>query len=192
MQIEKLKSPIITVEDWFELAPPQKGLAQWVDGRSAKECAQAWCGGSSGPQVPDEITRLLHSHVDLQDWRLDRVTPEHRVSFDQWGEPRHTDIAAWGVDGQGPLCVHIEAKADESFDRRISEVLDGAAKKIANDVNTNAISRVQGLAKSLLGPGREGLPRLGDLRYQLLTAVAGLLVDAQANDAAHAVGICLK
>ena len=48
MEIVKNDLIIRSVDNWFALAPPKKGLAHWVEGRSAYECAQAWCAGSLG------------------------------------------------------------------------------------------------------------------------------------------------
>jgi hypothetical protein len=42
---------ISTVDEWFEYAPPVGQEKHWVDGRSAKEVAKAWCG-SHGTRVP--------------------------------------------------------------------------------------------------------------------------------------------
>jgi hypothetical protein len=191
MQIEKcvrgVDHAITNIWEWQQWAPPQKGHAHWVDGRSAKECARAWCPDGVGPRVPDEIVRLLNSHPDLVGWDLEKVTPEHVVSFDPWGGPRHSDLAGWGSNGKGHFCLHVEAKADESFDELVGRILDSAARKIANDENTNVVSRVQGLAASLLPARTPNGVKLGDLRYQLLTAVAGLLADALKSEVRQAV-----
>jgi hypothetical protein len=76
MVIEKLGHEIRNVEQWLEFAPPKKGLEQWVDGRSALECARSWCAGELGPQCPIELAALLASHPDTQDTTLTSAEPE--------------------------------------------------------------------------------------------------------------------
>lgn len=50
----RLGLKISNLTDWFQHAPPAKGEAHWVDGRSAKELAKAWTQ-SGVPTVPKEL-----------------------------------------------------------------------------------------------------------------------------------------
>jgi hypothetical protein len=61
------------------------------------------------------------------------------------------------------------------------------ARRIAADEHTGAIARIQALSTALLQPWREGLPHLGELRYQLLTGIAGTIGWAGAIGASRAV-----
>ena len=62
-------------------------------------------------------------------------------------------------------------------------------RRIATDQRTGAIARIEALSAALLPPWREGLPHLGDLRYQLLTGIAGTLAWAREIAASRAVFI---
>jgi hypothetical protein len=86
------------------------------------------------------------------------------------------------------MCV--EAKADEPFGRTIAEELGEARKR----PGTRFPERLDWLTSSLLGipafrnaGGLELSDAVPDLRYQLFTAVAGTLLEAQALQASTAV-----
>ena len=185
--IGKDGNPILSVDGWYAGAPPKGGAAHWVTGRSARELAAAWCG-SQGPCVPAEIEQLLRSHPDLETLIIERALPEHQIRFDdQPGEPRNADLAIEARDGKGLVAITIEGKADESFDRPVTAVLQSAVKRIAADEKTGAVRRVEYLSEALLPQWRSGLPHLGDLRYQLLTGIAGTLAWARELRATRAV-----
>jgi uncharacterized protein DUF6946 len=178
---------ITSVSDWYTGAPPKGGEAHWVPGRSARELASAWCG-SHGPCVPAEIEQLLRSHPDLVDVVVERAVPEHQIRFDDLrGEPRNADLAIEARDRDGVVAITIEGKADETFDRQVSSVLHSAVERLAADERTGAVSRVEALSAALLPRWREGMPHLGELRYQLLTGIAGTLAWARELGATRAV-----
>ena len=175
------------MDHWFAVAPPKGGEAHWRTGRSARELADAWCG-SAGPCVPDEVDQLLRSHPDLVDVIVERAFPEQQIRFDDLrGEPRNADLAIEARDRNGVVAITIEGKADESFDRRVSAVLQSAVERIATDERTAAIVRAESLSAALLPAWRTGLAHLGGLRYQLLTGIAGTLAWAQEIGATRAV-----
>jgi hypothetical protein len=180
-------NPITSVSDWYAGAPPKGGEAQWVPGRSARELASAWCA-SDGPCVPAEIEHLLRSHPDLVNVVVERAVPEHQIRFDDLrGEPRNADLAIEARDRDGVVAITIEGKADESFDRLVRSVLQSAVERLAADERTGAVSRVEALSAALLPRWREGMAHLGDLRYQLLTGIAGTLAWARDIGATRAV-----
>jgi hypothetical protein len=118
----------------------------------------------------------LRSHPDLKGIVIERALPEHQIRFDDLpGEPRNADLAIEARDGEGLVAITVEGKADESFDRPVSAVLQSAVKRIAADVKTGAVHRVGSLSEALLPRWRSGLPHVGDIRYQLLTGIAGTL-----------------
>jgi hypothetical protein len=185
--VGKHGTPILSMDHWFAVAPPKGGEAHWRTGRSARELADAWCG-SAGPCVPDEVDQLLRSHPDLVDVIVERAFPEQQIRFDDLrGEPRNADLAIEARDRNGVVAITIEGKADESFDRRVSAVLQSAVERIATDERTAAIVRAESLSAALLPAWRTGLAHLGDLRYQLLTGIAGTLAWAQEIGATRAV-----
>lgn len=186
MLIEANGKPITSPQSWLSAAPPKGGLDHWVAGRSARELAEAWCG-EDGPCIPTEIHQLLQSHQDLVDIAVTHAYPERRIRFDDLrGEPRNADLAIKATDLAGVIGITVEGKADEAFDRPVSAVLQSAAKRIGEDVHTGAISRIEMLSAALLPPWHDGLPHLGDLRYQLLTGVAGTIAWAREIGASRA------
>jgi hypothetical protein len=190
MRIRKNGSEIRSVGQWFKLAPPKRGHEQWVRGRSAYECARAWCTSPDGPSVPPELLALLKSCLDTKDAIITYATPEHRVRFDNLkGEPRNADLVIVAEDLKGRLAISIEAKADEPFDRYVRDILLSAVKKIAADQPTNSVSRIQELGRSILPTRANGVSPLGDLRYQLLTGVAGSIAFATEAKADRAIFI---
>jgi hypothetical protein len=153
-------------------------LKQWVDGRSAIECAKAWCGNGT-PAVPGEITNLLNSHPDTADARITEGTPELKVRFDLiCGEPRRADVVALCEQGDERLSLCIEAKVDESFNRLVRDILVDVVDRIAHGERSRLDCRIRQLAAALLPPPATGLPRLGDRHHQPLTGAAGALAHA--------------
>jgi hypothetical protein len=186
MQIEKQGRAIASMDDWKLYAPP-KADKHWVAGRSAMECARSWfCDGA--PAVPEEISALLNSHPHTRGTQILKVIPEHRIAFDQLpGEPRNTDLAILGRNADGPVAISVEAKADESFDETVERLAAATIDQRAHGQNSNLLSRIEHLASAILPrPGR-GLPRLGEIRYQLLTATGGALAWAVDQGASSAV-----
>jgi hypothetical protein len=138
-----------------------------------------------------ELLALLCSRSETQNVTIMSAMPEHRVQFDYLpGEPRNADVVAVGEEPNGRLAINIEAKADEPFDQYVRDILLSAARRIAADEQANAVIRIQNLAKSILPPRVNEASSLGELRYQLLTGVAGAIAFAAevgANRAAFLV-----
>lgn len=167
---------IRSVDDWFAQAPPKQGIKQWVDGRSAKELAKVWFPVAGDPQMPSELRLLLESREDTRGIVFDEGEPERVTVFDDCGgEGRNADLVLWGQTPHGKVLASIEAKADETFG-------DIAGEYVQQSLACNPCSRVPErfalLCRGVLGFGPEEEDARA-LRYQLLTAVAGALVDAQ-------------
>jgi hypothetical protein len=183
MQITKNDRPILSVEDWFQLAPPKRGLRHWVDGRSAKELAKAFFRNGMC-SVPNEVAALLATSTALGSVELVSAWPEHPTRLDSYrGEPRNADLAAIGSGRVGRVAVAIEAKADEPYGSTIAEEL--AVKRDGSNVP----KRIESLARAVLGKPAE---EVGALRYQLLHATAATLILAQEHSAAAAVFLILE
>lgn len=186
MRIEKEGKPILTVQDWLAHAPP-KAKHHWVEGRSAYELAHAWCGNGE-PAIPDALRLILESREETCGFVPEVAYQEHRIPFDAFGgEPRNADLALTGSTAMGRVAITIEAKADEPFGETVSATLAAAVERLIDNPRSNGVRRVEGLAQALFRPKQKGQPRVGDLRYQLLTAVAGTLAFADAEGAAIAV-----
>ncbi len=185
MYIQKDGSSIASVDAWRRLAPPKKS-DQWVPGRSAFELARAWCGGDS-PAVPTELIRLLETSELTRGLSMESVTPEHRIPFDaRSGEPRNADLAIVGKVNGARVALTVEAKADEPFGDSVGETLLSAFERRLTNPRSRGVERVIALAQSLL-PDAGRCRSVRDLRYQLLTAVAGTLAFALIQEASAAV-----
>jgi len=177
LRISKNGQSIDSVESWFEFAPPKEGARQWVDQRSAKELAKAFCG--SVVAVPRELLALLNSNPTLGPIDIVDAWPEHKIALDSFrGETRNADLAAIANGRDGTVSVTVEAKADESFGELIRSVLAGPREK------SNVPARVEALARGLFGGSGE---EISDLRYQLLHAAAASLIFAAEHQATAAV-----
>jgi len=186
MSISKNSFPIESLEDWERLAGP-KSAHQWVNGRSAKEFARAWLQGGAD-ELPAEVRSVIEKSTGFSSILEWQAEPEVKLPFDSFpGEPRNSDLVVWARDRQGPLVVAVEAKADEPFGKTVSEVMnDGLEKKVANP-RSKLLDRVEQLARSLLPAQAQGMPSAADLRYQLLTACAGVLAEAERQSYGRAV-----
>ena len=186
--IKKGSKPIGDLETWRCLAGP-KNPDQWKNGRSAKECAQAWLVNPDC--VPEEISQTLRSHPDfgriLPGWSAE---PEARVPFDSFkGERANLDMLLTAEDEGGPLVVAVEAKADEPFGKTVENTLREADKRKANNLRSREMDRLEKLAADIFGVPGDRLQEVGKLRYQLLTASAAALAEAQRQSAHRAVVI---
>jgi hypothetical protein len=189
VRIEKSNAAITNLSQWLELAGPRHPEEQWVEGRSALEAARAWLERApNGP--PDEIGELLRSHKDFRNVVIDQVEPEARVSFDTHrGEARTADLVVIGHDELGSFAGSVEAKADEAFGQRISDVLDAALERTVANMRSAGVERVVELVRALIPPRVSDTASIGELRYQLLTGIAGTLALAGKHSAARAVYI---
>jgi hypothetical protein len=186
MRLIRNDMPIVSLEDWRAHAAPKGGDRHWVEGRSALELARAWCS-DEGPCVPAEVRVALQSHPDLAALRIIEMTPEARIAFDKRrGEPRNADLAGIAEDGDGIAVIQVEGKADESFGERVADVLSAATRR-ARGKTTGAPDRVRDLISALVPRNGEEQPSADDLRYQLLTATAATLAEAQRRGATRAV-----
>lgn len=146
----------------------------WRDGRSAKELAKAWCRDGALPCPPQDVLALLATVPRLSQLEFLIGYPELRVRFDDApGEPRNTDLAVLCQGPSSRVAISIEAKATESFGRAVGEEIIAAAAQWAFSERASKLRRLQNLVTTLLPKRQDGQARLSELRYQILTAVAG-------------------
>ena len=183
---------ITTVKEWRRYAPPKGGDVHWVDGRSAKELAKAWCG-LGDVCVPADFRRLLNSHDCTRGIRLVDGYPEWKTGLrgEQRG-PRVHDLLLVGEVGDRKVVVGVEAKADETFGGTASEGWAAAQATLAREEATNWPTRLARLIRALLGVeavSEDGTlnPEVVDVPYQLVTALAGTLIEAEGREADLAV-----
>ncbi|MEK9505533.1 hypothetical protein WI523_13315 [Gemmatimonadota bacterium CCK-12] len=174
MMIEKGGQQIASVEAWLRAAPPKSGEAHWKDGRSAKECAQAWVAAL--PDLPGEVVELLSSHPDFSPVAEWTAEPEAHVPMDAYRGPPNIDVMVRARDGAGPFVVAVEAKADETFGRTVAERLAQAERYLAGSPGSKAATRVREVTERLVGQTPD---EVGGLYYQLFTAAAAALSEAE-------------
>ena len=179
----------VEIEDldpWFLHAPPEKGLAQWKDGYSAKEQAKAWLRPGS-PAIPDELWSEISGFLDGE---VDEFygRPEHTTRLDNYSRARQHDLFGCARrDGATLLVVGVEAKACEGFDGLVVDRATAAAP-------SNKRARCNLLSRALFGRDvldeqtgailDENLSRHG---YQLWTAAVGTVIEAQKRAMAEAL-----
>jgi hypothetical protein len=186
MRIEKNGLSIESIDDWWRIAPPKDPVRHWVDGRSAKETAKAWL--ARAPQSPpSEIERLLSSRTDLEGLVIEYVEPEARLPFDGRSSPRNADLAIIARDARGIVAITVESKADEVLDELVATVFKEAIERLIESPRSGGVARIAEVAQSILPPRVPGTPAVAELRYQLLTAVAGTLAHAVALDTDRAI-----
>ena len=186
MRLEKDGIAITCLKDWQRLAPP-KSPDQWVEGRSAYEVANAWCG-ATGPAVPECLRALFETADLIRGLEVELAVPEHRIRFDDHGgEPRNADLALVGHAAGLRVAVTVEAKADEPFGASVAQTMAAALERLLQNPQSRGVRRVEDLVRALLTHHATGLPPVGELRYQLLTAAAGTLAYAIAEGADTAV-----
>jgi hypothetical protein len=177
MGIKTQNIELTSLEDWARLAGP-KSPDQWVDDRSAKEVARAWLEGN-GVTLPAEVSSPLIAHPAFGPVLSWDAEPEARLPFDNFpGETRNTDLSVHAQDAHGKYLIAVEAKADEPFSDTVGKTLENALERSLQNPRSNGVSRIQALAQALIGARTAGDPWIMDLRYQLFTACAGALCEA--------------
>jgi hypothetical protein len=173
---------IMSVEDWLAKAPPKRGIRQWKDYRSAKELAKSWFR-MPDPSPPQELLLFLQRSFPLGDVTLIEAYPECVVALDRFsGEHRNADLVVLGAAMSQKLAISIEAKADEPFaDQLVGQYYD----RHRTVPGSNLPARIDGLTRALFNTELD--VRTRSLRYQLLHATAGALIEAKKRHADVAV-----
>lgn len=178
MTIIKKGTEIRSLHEWETLAGPKKSC-QWKNGRSAKEVAKAWLE-DKGESIPSEVLSVLSGHEAFGPIKVWKAEPEAKLRFDSFsGEPRNSDLVVYAEDSYGPFLIAVEAKADESFSETVAETLADALERYLINNRSKGIARIIQLAQTIFGPQEGAYPQLGKIRYQLLTACAGALCEAE-------------
>ena len=173
--------PLRSVVDWQCLAPPA-AKHHWAAGRSALELARDWMEGDAA----ERTTALLGSRPELAGVVLRDGIAEKLTRFDDIrGGPRHHDLLVHATAPSGEVVIGVEGKADESFDLTLRDYVANALRR--RPETTRAPERLDRLTTTFFGATLDDEPELGDLRYQLLAALAGTLADAKLDNARHAV-----
>ena len=172
MKLNKHDKGIFDDASWKKIRPPKKGDLQWQDGRSAKELAKYIT--ESLPLVPKEIENAISPIISVNaefDWDAEYVTNLPGI-----GEGRNHDAILFNKD----IVITIEAKADETLGNLIKEEIKTAS--------VNKLHRISGMLDYIFKGGDKDYQ---NLRYQLLTASVGTILEAQNKKCKIAVLIVL-
>jgi len=170
--------------------PANRKREHWKVGRSACELGRLWTA-SGEPAEPLELADLLNSHNATRGIVIRMGIIEHKTSlpFGTHG-PRWHDLALSAVQNHSGVTICIEAKADEPFGGTVADELQNAEKRPV----TRFRERLNWLTFSLLGPSAfsdQGRNTLSDetrsLPYQLFTAIAGTLLEAELRSSTKAI-----
>lgn len=179
--LNQARQTINSLDEWFKLAPPAKGELHWKDGRSAKELAKAWMS-NSGPKMPSDLSEILLSQPHSLDFQPEWAAPEYETKLDEFkGSGRNHDMIVVGNANGKRTLIALEAKVDESFGDIVSDYVSRCVK--ANP-RTNVPSRIEQLSTAIFGT-----KNVGSLRYQLIHAIAGTLIEAVNQNAKQAIFI---
>jgi hypothetical protein len=149
-------------------------------GTSAPTLAEAWAG-------PLELFGALRYEPALEGLRIDEIIVEGQSAVDEFSGPRNHDLIVRGqLSSTDRVVVCIEAKAGETLGASVGEQCKAAGAAKSKNASSNAPARLDGLLKRFV-PYPPGEPRVQQLRYQLLTALAGTLSEAESYQARHAV-----
>ncbi len=180
MKVKIEKSNLISsLESWYKYAAPEGGASQWVDGRSAKEFARYMLSETN--DLPNAVTQYLET-IGFKG-RECKCYPEQVTDFPSkfgTGSGRHHDALL--ISSQ--WLVGIEAKVSESFDAEIKDWLKAGEKN--NDGGANRRKRVQESLKLITGKNYSEADlkdaRIEQLRYQLISATVGTIIEAQKKE----------
>ena len=176
-------TPITTWEEWSR----PKLDYHWKEGRSAMELAKSWFRNDA-LFPPQELSSLLHSHPRTNQIELTEGIPELVTPLPERGNGRNHDLALRGSTEHESVILCIEAKADESFgNATVGEYWLSGIQKRNRGTSTRVPERVEALL-AMVDPVQaiESSP-WKNIRYQLLTAHCGTILQAKKDNATLAV-----
>jgi hypothetical protein len=180
--------PIRTLDDWRQFAPPKNPVRQWKEGRSAQELARYWLRENVSRTLPEQINALLKVREQTKAFEATEGFAELKTPLDNYGgETRNHDLVIIGTANSDRTLITIEGKADEPFGstsigRYFAERLQVTGSKVPDRIK-RLCNQVFGVEFNI----QDHQADLGLLRYQLLTAVAGTLIEAANRQAVQAV-----
>lgn len=186
MRISKNGESISSLDDWRRLAPP-KSPHHWVADRSAMEVARAWLEGG-GICLPKEVQEALCGHPRFGPVASWEAEPEAKLRFDGFaGETRNSDLLVIAHDNHGQYILAVEAKADESYGETVADAFAAALERRIENPRSKGLARIEDLASAFLRPKSGRSVKAIEIRYQLLSACAGAVAEANRRGANRAV-----
>ena len=171
----KKNEEIYSLSDWLIYAAPAKKEAHLKDLRSAMELAKCWFRNGVAT-VPLELQALFNANEITKDIVIPKGYPERETRLDNYGKGRNHDLVLIGEAGAERILISVEAKADESYGKVVGEYLKTVSPR------SNVPNRIEQLTSSILGTNSSD-----HLRYQLLHAIAGTLIEAREHGATQAI-----
>ena len=167
---------ITDMDSWHRFAPPKDSENQWRCTRSAMELARYITDNL--PELPNPIKEALkYAHESPDDnyvW-----CPEYVTALPGSGGGRNHDLILFGKD----IVVGVEAKADEKFDNTLASWLKNGEKNA--DKGANRKYRLDCLCKIIFN--KKYSEEHKELRYQLLSALSGTIIEAKKQSKAKAL-----
>ena len=155
--------PIRSLSDWSTVHDPK----HWVRGRSAYSVADFILNRNGARRLSQRVSEVLGESVTFH-----KITPEHKVKFDQYRNPRVHDLGIYGETESGKsLFVGVEAKVDESFGPYVADEWRKARRIVQQGRRTRLPDRISELCDRFQdGPG---ISPTDEIRYQLMHGAAG-------------------
>ena len=114
------------------------------------------------------VSELLKEYTTFE-----KAIPELEIKFDKYGRGRFHDLGIWGTtNSKKKVFVGIEAKVDESFNKKVAEVYIRKKIEELNGKSTKAPKRIEELLKRNFKVIK---PEHFDLRYQFLYSTVGTI-----------------
>lgn len=172
------KDTICSLEEWYSKCPPQRKDLHWQVDHSAMETAKLWLCG-----IPIKFAEILNG-FDLE---YELCSPELVSRFDTYnGNGRNHDLLILAKDKkEKKVIISVESKVDESYGQTIGPYLKSIRRKKEEGKNSNADYRIEDLRKAIFPQVDNKV--FESLKYQLLTAVAGTLREAEILGAKKAI-----
>ena len=177
--IRKAGQPILTTDDWLEVAAPPAGKADWVDGKPKREFVRLFFNHEGRVHVPQTLGKMLSTHAGLGPVVLHSMIPEYLIALDALpGGSQRCDAVAIGTSREGRVAVTQHARTGEGFGPLISDQVNRGKP------GSHWAARAARLAAALLG---RPLESCAALRGELLHRAAAALRTAESEKAAIAI-----
>ena len=163
IEISKNEEIIDTLDKWHRFGGPMKDN-HWKPGRSSMELARYILNGNG--TFPKEIEEILLK-IGCNSDNVFKGEPEKITPLVGRGNGRNHDLLFKQDDR---IIIGIEAKADETLGDMISNELS------KENISDNKIKRIETLYNNIYGCNPSNNI---DIRYQLLTGINGVLIEAE-------------
>lgn len=173
--MKRIYLPTESAEDWKNLlADPVK---QWKSGYSAKSLAYEW---ESATGFPQSVVEVFQDAMEPKINTLKQLFsfPEYKVKLPGGTRPSQNDLYVLAKNLDGLMCIMVEGKVEEPFDKKVIEWAENVKEGIDN-------IRLQYLIDTLDLSSEKN--RVLEVRYQLLHRTASAIIEAKRIGAMQAM-----